>query len=53
MYQALSLGVVLGDQHVLYVDGAVPKLMNHWRKKVFASQNFVIGMMGNPPSYLS
>jgi len=42
----------LGDQHVYYADGAVPKLVKQWRKKDFASQYFVMSMMGNPPNKL-
>lgn len=42
----------LGDQHVYYADGAIPKLVKQWRKKDFASQYFVMSMMGNPPNYL-
>ena len=42
----------LGDQHVYYADGALPKLVKQWRKKDFASQYFVMSMMGNPPNRL-
>lgn len=48
----------LGDQHVFYAtgdesDGTVPKLVKQWRKKDFASQYFVMSMMGNPPNKLA
>jgi hypothetical protein len=43
----------LGDQHVYYADGNIPKLVKQWRKKDFASQYFVMSMMGNPPNYLA
>mmetsp|Transcript_6854 Transcript_6854/g.12399 ORF Transcript_6854/g.12399 Transcript_6854/m.12399 type:complete len:826 (+) Transcript_6854:92-2569(+) len=42
----------LGDQHVYYADGAIPKLVKQWRKKDFASQYFVMSMTGNPPNKL-
>merc|ERR1712032_1358686 len=38
----------IGDQHVYYADGDLPKLVKQWRKKDFASQYFVMSMMGNP-----
>merc|ERR1719223_953770 len=41
----------LGDQHVYYE--GVPKLVKQWRKKDFASQYFVMSMLGNPPNYLA
>lgn len=43
----------LGDQHVYYADGTIPKLVKQWRKKDFASQYFVMGMMGNPANKLA
>ncbi|KAL9179170.1 hypothetical protein ACHAXT_008460 [Thalassiosira profunda] len=43
----------LGDQHVYYADGQVPRLVKQWRKKDFASQYFVMSMMGNPPNKLA
>jgi len=45
----------LGNQHVYYSDEnrtSVPKLVKQWRKKDFASQYFVMSMMGNPPNRL-
>lgn len=42
----------LGNQHAYYADGDIPKLVKQWRKKDFASQYFVMSMMGNPPNYL-
>ncbi|KAL7470042.1 hypothetical protein ACHAXS_010291 [Conticribra weissflogii] len=51
----------LGNQHVYYPhDGdeddvqssSIPKLVKQWRKKDFASQYFVMSMMGNPPNRL-
>jgi len=45
----------IGDQHVFYsheAEGAIPKLVKQWRKKDFASQYFVMSMMGNPPNKL-
>merc|ERR1712232_622532 len=38
----------IGDQHVYYADGDLPKLVKQWRKKDFASQYFVMSMQGNP-----
>ena len=43
----------LGDQHVYYADGTIPKLVKQWRKKDFASQYFVMSMMGNPANKLA
>ena len=42
----------LGNQHVYYADGQIPKLVKQWRKKDFASQYFVMSMTGNPPNML-
>lgn len=45
----------LGNQHVYYSDEnrtSIPKLVKQWRKKDFASQYFVMSMMGNPPHRL-
>ncbi|KAL7536637.1 hypothetical protein ACHAXR_010642 [Thalassiosira sp. AJA248-18] len=42
----------LGDQHVYYADGQLPKLVKQWRKKDFASQYFIMSMMGNPANKL-
>merc|ERR1712127_727619 len=43
----------LGNQHAYYADGDIPKLVKQWRKKDFASQYFVMSMMGNPPNKLA
>lgn len=40
----------LGDQHVYYADGNVPRLVKQWRKKDFASQYFTMSVTGNPRS---
>jgi len=43
----------LGDQHVYYADGAVPKLVKQWRKMDFVSQYFTMSVMANPPNKLA
>jgi len=43
----------LGDQHVYYADGELPKLVKQWRKKDFASQYFTMSMMENTPNKLA
>lgn len=40
----------LGDQHVYYADGNIPRLVKQWRKKDFASQYFTMSVTGNPKS---